>query len=127
MNNLKFITAILIICFTASCSKKDLPPPAQNVVGITTDTPTEITSTTAKLGGNISTDGGSPVTKKGICISLTANPTIDDPNNDEVYDGGDGLGAFSGVVTDLPSSTIGHVRAFAVNANGTFYGENSLL
>ena len=122
MKNLKIIVLSLLLALITSCSKDDAP--ITNVLSVTTDTPTGITERNAKFGGNVVSDGGSPVTRRGVCISLTPNPTIDDPNNDDVLEMGAGIGAFSETFTDLPSNTTGHVRAFATNATGTVYGEN---
>ena len=115
---------LVIVSLVAGCSKDDAPAPTPNVLVVTTDTPTAITATDAKLGGNVVSDGGSAVTRRGVCVSLTVNPTIDDPANDSVLEMGTGIGAFSDTFTGFPSNTTGRVRAFATNATGTVYGEN---
>ncbi len=120
MKNLKTSILLIIATITFSCSKND--PPTSKVIVVVTETPTEITATQAKLGGNVVSDGGSPVTKRGVCVALTPNPTIDVPEN--VLEIGAGIGAFSETLIELPSNTTGHVRAFATNANGTVYGED---
>jgi hypothetical protein len=122
MKNLKTLIISALIIFMASCTKEDIK--TTNAMVVTTDTPTNITETDATLGGNVVSDGGSTITKRGICISLTENPTIDDPDNDDVLEMGTGIGAFSDTFTGLPPNTTGHVRAFATNAIGTVYGEN---
>ena len=116
------IILLFIATIVASCSKDDAQ--VTNVLNVTTNTPTGITERNANFGGNVVSDGGSPVTRRGVCISLTPNPTIDDPTNDDVIEMGTGVGAFSKTFTDLPSNTTGHVRAFATNATETVYGEN---
>ena len=124
MKNFKFIAIISVVILTSSCSKDDAPGLTLSASVVTTETPTGITATNAKLGGIVVSDGGSAVTRRGICISLTVNPTIDDPANDEVLGMGTGIGAFSDTFTGLPSNSTRHVRAFATNATGTVYGEN---
>ena len=124
MKNFKLIAMLVIVTIIASCSKDDAPAPIPKVLVVTTDTPSGITASDVKLGGNVVTDGGSAVTRRGICVSLTVNPTIDDPANDEVLEMGTGVGAFSDTFTGFPSNSTGHIRAFATNANGTVYGEN---
>lgn len=124
MKNFKLIAMLAVVIFVSSCSKNDAPNSALNALVVTTDTPTVITATTAKLGGNVVSDGGSAVIRRGICVSLTVNPTIDDPANDEVLEIGIGVGVFSDTFTDLPSNTTAYVRAFATNSTGTVYGEN---
>ena len=124
MKNFKLLVMLVIVSLVTGCSKEDAPVPTPNILVVTTDLPAGITATAAKLGGNVVSDGGSAVTRRGICVSLTVNPTIDDPANDDVAEMGTGVGAFSEFFTDLPSNTTGHVRAFATNATGTVYGEN---
>lgn len=97
---------------------------SSNGLIITTTTPTGVTSTNAKLGGNITNDGGSAVTARGVVVSLQLNPTIDDPANDEVLSMGSGTGSFTDEFTGFPSNTTIHVRAFATNSKGTVYGED---
>ena len=127
MKNLKKLLAVIIVSIITSCSKTDTPVAPANVFAVTTDTPTGITETQAKLGGNVLSDGGSPVTLRGICISLTINPTIDDPANDDVLEMGAGIGAFSDTFAGFPPNTTGHVRAFATNSTGTVYGEDKVF
>ena len=124
MKNFKLLVMLIIVSLVAGCSKDDAPAPTPNVLVVTTDTPTGITATSAKLGGNVVSDGGNAVTRRGICISLTVNPTIDDPANDEVLEMGTGVGAFSDTFTGFPPNSTGHIRAFATNNTGTVYGEN---
>ncbi len=90
---------------------------------VSTDTPSNITDQDATLGGDIVIEGESAITTKGICIGLTANPTIDDVNNfvDEL---GSGTGAFADNYSGFDPNTTYHVRAYATNSNGTFYGED---
>lgn len=47
-----------------------------NVPTLTTNSITAITSTNALSGGNISVDGGSPITARGVVWSTNSNPTI---------------------------------------------------
>ena len=49
---------------------------------LTTTEVAEITLTTAVSGGNISDDGGAPVTARGVCWSTNETPTIADSNLD---------------------------------------------
>jgi|GEM_PF-6437008 len=77
-----------------------------------------MTSTTAISGGNITSDGGYPVTARGVCWSTNPNPTI---ANSKTTDG-TGKGAFNSSITGLIATTIYYARAYATNALGTFYG-----
>lgn len=87
---------------------------------LTTAAVTAITATTATSGGSISDDGGSPVTARGVCYGLNANPTISDTHT---ADGSD-KGTFSSNLTGLTASTLYHVRAYATNGVGTAYGND---
>ena len=88
---------------------------------VTTLDVTEITMNSAVSGGNVTDDGGAPVTERGICWGSNANPTVDD---DWHVACGTGLGSFVGNITGLMPTTTYHVRAYAVNSAGIVYGQN---
>ncbi len=85
---------------------------------LTTINATNITFNSAILGGNVTNDGGAPVTARGVCWSTTQNPTL--ANNNLII--GSGLGAFNDTITGLSGNTTYYVRAFATNSSGTAYG-----
>lgn len=87
-------------------------------VSISTSVPVNITTNSAILGGNISSDGGNTVTERGVVYGLSINPTT---SNTKIQSG-DGIGIYSVNVTGLTQGTTYHVRAYAINSNGTFYG-----
>jgi hypothetical protein len=62
---------------------------------------TNITINTANSGGNITSDGGSPVTARGICWSRSANPTT----TDNVTTDGAGTGSYTSNITGLAPGT----------------------
>lgn len=78
---------------------------------------TNIAATSATCGGSISSNGGFPVTDKGLVWSTTQFPTLD--NNHISL--GSGNSNFTGTMTDLAMSTTYYVRAYATNVNGTVY------
>lgn len=86
---------------------------------ITTTSATLITSTGATSGGNITSDGGSGVTSRGVCWSISANPTI---NLTTKTTNGSGIGVFTSSITGLLPGATYYVRAYATNAIGTAYG-----
>ncbi len=90
---------------------------------VTTSSISLITATTAKSGGNITSDGGTPVTISGVCWSTFANPTIDDAHTTD----GSKLGSFISDIMGLNSGATYHVRAYATNSVGTAYGADSLF
>ena len=85
---------------------------------LTTSNPTSITGTTMVVGGIISTDGGATVTSRGICWATTANPTTS--SNKLAI--GIGTGTFSASITALSPNTTYYFRAYAINSQGTAYG-----
>jgi len=115
-NKIKISTiAIFIVSFLlnlTSCKKEPTPPV------VTTTNVTGITQTTASTGGNITETGGASVTAKGVCWSVTANPTTD---NSKTFDG-TGPGSFTCNITGLAANTLYYVRAYATNSGGTGYG-----
>ena len=85
---------------------------------VTTTAVTGIALTAAVSGGSVSTDGGSAVTARGVCWATTANPVATGNHTTD----GTGTGTFVSNITGLSANTLYHVRAYATNANGTYYG-----
>ena len=112
----KYFFCILIFC---GCSKtsENINPTVK--ISISTDTVIEITSTSAKSGGNISTDGGAIVTARGVVWATSQNPTI---SLSTKINNGTGTGAFTSELTSLSANTTYYVRAYATNSAGTAYG-----
>ena len=86
---------------------------------VTTTTASSITLTSAVSGGNVTSDGGSVVTSRGMVWSTTSNPTISLSTKTQ---DGTGPGIFTSSITGLSSATTYYYRAYATNANGTSYG-----
>jgi len=80
---------------------------------------TEITVATAVIGSFITTDGGLGIIDKGICWATTPNPTT----NDSKTSWGIGTETFPDIIYGLIPSTKYYVRAYAMNALGTAYGD----
>lgn len=92
------------------------------IPAISTNDVTDITLTTAIVGGNVTDDGGAVVTERGVCWGGNDNPAIDDGQSFHVNEGS-GVGEFSISLVDLMPNTIYYVRAYAINSEGTAYGE----
>ncbi len=80
-----------------------------------------VTWTSASSGGDITSDGGSPITARGICWSTSPNPTV---ANESQVDGGAGTGSFTCTLSGLLPGTYYYVRAWATNAIGTGYAHS---
>jgi pectin methylesterase-like acyl-CoA thioesterase len=80
-----------------------------------------ISTTFAKSGGSIPSDGGAAVTARGVCWSTNASPTIADTKTSD----GTGSGAFTSKITGLTPGTLYHYRAYATNSTTTSYGGDS--
>jgi phosphodiesterase/alkaline phosphatase D-like protein len=85
---------------------------------VTTRTITNITSSSAVSGGNVTDDGGGTVTARGVCWSTSPNPTIAGNKTTN----GTGMGIFTSHITGLAENTTYYVRAYATNSVGTAYG-----
>ena len=79
---------------------------------------TSPTQTSAVSGGNITSDGGGAVTARGVCWSISQNPTVTDSKTTD----GSGTGTFISNITGLTAGTPYYVRAYATNSAGTAYG-----
>ena len=90
---------------------------------LTTNVATTVTNITAISGGNITSDGGTPVTARGVCWSTSPNPTV---ANDSTRNGV-GPGAFTSNISGLLGSTTYYVRAYAINTTGVAYGNQIIF
>lgn len=88
------------------------------IVGLTTNNVSSIKVNTAISGGTIASDGGAPVTERGICWSIGSSPTT---ANNKTVDGS-GTETFTANITGLAPSTTYNVRSYAINSVGTSYG-----
>lgn len=91
---------------------------AMSVPTVETVDVTSISQTSAVSGGNVTDDGGSTVTTRGVCWSTSQNPTVQDGKSTD----GNGTGAYISSISGLTCGTTYYVRAYATNATGTGYG-----
>ena len=94
---------------------------AGTVPTVTTNAITSFGVTSATLGGNILSNGGSTIISRGICYSSSPNPNI----TDNITNVTTGTGAFNEFVIGLDSNTTIYVRAYATNSNGIAYGNQA--
>jgi len=104
---------LLSIFLIPSC-KEDKP----TLPIIITTAATEISYTTATSGGDVTNEGGAPVTARGVCWNTFVDPTIANSKTIESI----GSGTFTSNITLLTSNTMYYVRAYATNLAGTSYG-----
>ena len=78
-----------------------------------------ITISTALMGGTIKSDGGSEILAKGICFGTIPNPTVDSDTTNQ----GEGSDNFEAELKNLIPNTTYYARAYATNRVGTNYGE----
>ena len=95
--------------------------PESLLATVTTAEVSEITTGTAKSGGNVIADGGYAVTARGVVWSENENPTVDD--HDGKTTDGDGLGEFESTLDGLTNGKTYYLRAYATNSMGTAYGD----
>jgi len=84
---------------------------------LTTTEVSNVTSTSAVAGGNITDDGGGSITARGVCWGTSPNPTVNKTTD------GTGKGTFTSNITGLVDGTVYYYRAYATNSSGTSYGQ----
>ena len=106
----------LVLILMGSCSKKvntlkDLPT-------LTTDNVSSINNQSADCGGEIISEGSSPVNDRGVCWGISPNPTT---LGTHLSASGSG-NSFFVQLTGLASNTVYYARAYAENNEGTGFG-----
>lgn len=114
VGNLTITLKDLANSFTKSISLNVL----QALPTLSTNTVSNITSTTADCGGNVTNQGAGPVTDRGVCWNTSSTPTI---LNNKISNG-TGTGTFTCNITGLTGGITYYVRAYATNSTGTVYG-----
>lgn len=104
----------------------DNPPggtsePGQAVV-LTTAT-SDILSTTATSGGNVTSNGGNALSARGICWNTEPAPILDNSNTLN----GTATGIYTSEITGLLPATTYYVRAYVTNSAGTAYGPEQIF
>jgi len=112
IRSLFLIILVVSTSFYISCKKEK----KQQVPILTT---TEVTNNNSSSGGNITNEGSSPITSRGIYWGKNSTPTI----YDSITLSGSGTGIFTSAIRNLSPGTNYYVRAFATNSAGTGYGE----
>ena len=103
------------IILTAGCSTKSDsssgPTGSGTIPVVVTGTYSNVLINTVDVTGNVTSDGGSAVTRRGFCSSQSnQNPTI---QNDTMVASGNGTGTFTGTVKGLRGQTLSYIRAYS--------------
>ncbi|MBQ6729826.1 MAG: hypothetical protein IJQ83_06810 [Bacteroidales bacterium] len=118
MNTTYYVRAYAMTTSGTGYGEQIMLSTKNGVPTLTTSAASEIGTTWATCGGDISDDGGIEVTERGICWSTSPNPTIEGNHGSN----GAGLGSFSVNMNNLEPNTIYYVRAYATNSHTTAYG-----
>jgi hypothetical protein len=100
-----------------------LLPNSSDLPVLSTNTASVLSSNSAFCGGNVTSEGTSSVLQRGVCWSISPNPTL---ANNYTTDG-IGLGTFSSSIYPLSPSTTYYLRAYATNSSGTAYGNSETI
>jgi uncharacterized protein (TIGR02145 family) len=106
----------LVVIITNSCVENE-PEPGHPPV-LSTKNIFSLSPTTVYSGGEVTSDGGSAVTEKGLCWNTIQSPTI----YDNKIVAGAGTGHFKSKITGLTPSSTYYIRAYATNNIATSYG-----
>ncbi|NOQ26217.1 MAG: choice-of-anchor D domain-containing protein [Bacteroidales bacterium] len=91
---------------------------------VTTSAAGSISTTSATLGGEVTSDGGAAVSERGIVYSTTdATPTIAEGATKDAN--GSGTGTYSESIGSLSPNITYYYNAYAINTEGTSYGTAS--
>ena len=86
---------------------------------VVTHAVSNITSSGAFLSGNVTGDGDATATERGFVYSTSVNPTTSGGTKALA---GNGTGGFTAGLPRLAANAAYHVRAYAINSQGTSYG-----
>ena len=102
--------------YGAAQSFTTLSTSSNNPVLASTTSATSITSSSAILGGNVTDEGATQVSARGLVYGTTTGASTFSVTV------GSGGGTFTGTLTGLTQGTTYFVRSFATNVQGTSYG-----
>ena len=106
-----------------NCSDKPTDSAKGDLPVLSTGEISLVTQRSARCRATITSDGGIPVTLRGVCWSRRPDPTI----ADRITMDGIGVGSFVSSMTEISFGTTFFVRAYATNDIGTGYGETRMF
>lgn len=117
--NLRVRITLLILVAALAISCESTETPTIETATLSTEAVSEITTISALSGGLITDDGGAAITQRGICWGTGPSPTTDS----SITSNGRDIGFFNSQLTGLERGTEYFVRAYAINSEGTSYGQ----
>ena len=118
--NYLVVVALTVATVFTSCSKED-EPASSKLPPIETTTASNIGVSIVTLGGSIIDENAADYSERGVVYAKSENPTI--VNSKKTVSGKGEVGSFSTTVTGLSANTTYYVRAYAIYAKGTAYGD----
>ncbi len=115
------ILSLAVIVSLDSCSKSS--GTSTSIPAVTTANITDITDSTAISGGEVTADGGTTVSSRGVCWKTSPGATIVDNKTAD----GSGTGTFTSSLTNLLPNTTYYLKAYAINDVGTAYGSEKIF
>lgn len=115
-SKLGFAAILLTMSFLA-CKDHDKTTPE---IKVTTYAATEITATSAQVGGHVIVTGDATVTELGICWSTETNPTAENEHRSTAIT----AEPFNCTLTSLQPETTYHIRAYAISDSEYHYGND---
>ena len=91
---------------------------------VSTSTISNLAITSATCGGIVSSSGNGTISARGVCWSISPNPTV--ALSTKTVNGA-GTGNFASAITGLADNTTYYLRSYATNAAGTVYGNEVVL
>jgi FlaG/FlaF family flagellin (archaellin) len=88
---------------------------------LTSDSVYNVNYSTIAAFGTIINQGTVAFTQRGFCVGSAVNPNT---SNTKIVVSGTNIGSYSSNVGGLSSGTTYHIRAYVINAVGTFYGND---
>ena len=114
------ISLSVLLLILSGCKKEEDPVELPSVV---TFLISDVSMTGGTCGGEVLSDGGAPVTARGVCWGPNPGPKAD---KNKTLDGS-GTGQFVSTIGGLAPNTLIYVRAYATNSAGTAYGDEMIL
>ncbi len=111
------LLAALLLPILSNCKKEAIKTAPTATISLVTN----ITATSASSGGDITSDGGTMITARGVCWSTNQSPTTSDGKTSN----GSGTGSFTSSITGLIPGATYNIKAYATNSVGTGYSSQS--